>query len=153
MFLLFYIDVNAGNAPNQYNIKPANIYNVSNNDSEELLTIFCWPGDPKTVFGLWKTATVSWIIQVLFNHPYLYMLCFQVYLTIKDDNFNIYKGENASHVVHLHELLQQSWFSFLPWKEKSISVSPFNMSCTGVFSKTPYSLRLDVRRKHSCLKV
>ncbi|XP_046453603.1 nuclear envelope integral membrane protein 1-like isoform X2 [Daphnia pulex] len=118
--------VKAGNAPNQYNIKPANIYNVSNDHSEELLTIFCWPGDSKTVFGLWKTATV--------------------YLTIKDDNFNIYKGENASHVVHLHELLQQSWFSFLPWKEKSISVSPFNMSCTGVFSKSEFLLRLDVRQ-------
>nr|CAH0110531.1 unnamed protein product [Daphnia galeata] len=119
-------NVQAGNAPNQYNIKPGNVYNVSNDHSEELLTIFCWPGDPKTVFGLWKTATV--------------------YLTIEDDNFNIYKGDNASHVEHLHQLLQQSWFSFLPWKEKSVMVTPFNMSCTGVFSKTVYKLRLDVRQ-------
>lgn len=51
--------VQAGNAPHQYNIKPANVYHVSNNRSEPLLTIFCWTGDPKTVFGLWKTATVS----------------------------------------------------------------------------------------------
>ncbi|XP_057375932.1 nuclear envelope integral membrane protein-like isoform X1 [Daphnia carinata] len=118
--------VQAGNAPHQYNIKPANVYQVSNNRSESLLTIFCWTGDPKTVFGLWRTVTV--------------------YLTIEDEDFYIYKGENASHVVHLHQSLQQSWFPFLPWKEKSISVSPFNMSCIGVFSQLPYSLRLDLRQ-------
>lgn len=69
MVLFLDKDVQAGNAPNQYNIKPGNVYNVSNDHSEELLTIFCWPGDPKTVFGLWKTATVSpTITQVLFDH-------------------------------------------------------------------------------------
>ncbi len=40
----------------------------------------------------------------------------QVQLTITDEDFLIYKGDNISHVAHLHEIQQQSWFSFLPWK-------------------------------------
>ena len=56
-------------------------------------------------------------------------------------------GENATHVEHLHKILQESWFSFLPWKEKTVSISPFNKSCVGVFTKQDYSIRLDLRRE------
>jgi len=42
------------------NIKPGNSYQINNNwSSKQVLTIFCWPGDEKTVLGLWKTATVK----------------------------------------------------------------------------------------------
>lgn len=67
-------------------------------------------------------------------------------MSIEDEEFSIYKGENATHVVQLHQMLQQSWFSLLPWREKSVSLSPFNTSCVGVFSKSNYALRLDLRR-------
>ena len=71
----------------------------------------------------------------------------QVHLAIQDEDFNIYRGDNETHVKHLHDILQQSWFSFLPWKEKSISIPPFKSSCVGVYSKSDFSLRLDIRRK------
>jgi len=72
---------------------------------------------------------------------------YQVHVAIQDEDFNIYRGENETDVRHLHNILQQSWFSFLPWKEKSISLSPFKLSCVGVYSKSDYTLRLDIRRK------
>lgn len=75
------------------------------------------------------------------------VLFFQVYLNIDDEDFSIYKGENATHVFHLHQMLQQSWFSILPWREKSVSLTPFNTSCLGVYARSDYSLRLDLRRK------
>lgn len=97
----------------------------------------------------------TWDIIFLFNHSQVLIhfiaiyiaLHLQVQVTIQDEDFSIYRGDNASHVAHLHDIQQQSWFSFLPWKEKSVSISPFSPSCTGVYTKSNYSLRLDVRRK------
>ena len=73
-------------------------------------------------------------------------------LNINGEDFIITKGENASHVEYLNKLKQESWFSFLPWKEKSINISPFNFSCVGVYTKHSYKIKLDLRGKNVVCK-
>lgn len=144
---MLFLDILAGNPPSnlQINVRPGNVYYVNNSQSIEVLTTFCWSGDSKNFLALWKTLTVIKLHASQKNH-FITVSCFQVYLSIDDENFSIYKGENATHIIYLHQMLQQSWFSILPWREKSISLSPFNTSCVGVYSKSEYALRLDLRR-------
>ena len=61
-FLPFNKDVvaGAGCLPTQpsVKVKPGNLYEVQNNRSKEVLTIFCWPGEERAILSFWKTATV-----------------------------------------------------------------------------------------------
>ena len=77
---------------------------------------------------------------------FLYDSSAKVNLTVSGDDFTIYSGPNVSHVRHLHKILQESWFTVLPWKTKTISVAPFNGSCTGVFTAQDYTIQLDLRQ-------
>jgi len=116
--------VNSVTSPVKH-ITPNIVYTVFYKTNPDL-AIFCWNGEEKSLLSFWKTATF--------------------HLSIQGEDFTIYKGNNESHVSNLHKTLQESWFSFLPWKEKTISISPFNSSCTGVFTKREFSIRLDLRR-------
>ena len=154
--LSLFSDVTAGTL---VDIRPGNAYQIQTSKERpgEQLTTFCWTGEGKSLLALWKTVSVSnsYIFHtnvkpISPSFVKSFYFCLQVQLTIQDENFSIYKGDNASHVAHLHESMQQSWFSFLPWKEKSVSICPFEPSCTGVYSNSNYSLKLDVRRKPFC---
>ena len=46
---------------------------------------------------------------------FLYDSSAKVNLTVSGDDFTIYSGPNVSHVRPLHKILQESWFTVLPW--------------------------------------
>ena len=98
-------------------------------------------------FGQINLVLVLQILCMLFTDAFPFFWQIHIISDIKDFEFQLYVGDNTSHVRGKYEESQSLFWVFwtTPWQSNVVAVPQFNETCLGVYTKQPYHVILKVK--------
>ena len=90
-----------------------------------ILATYCYAGERPSAAAIFKSVWMS--------------------IDIGSDLFTVYRGANASDVLHQHQVATGQLFTLLPWRVRHVRLPPFERTCVGVATVEQYSVQLSVR--------